>query len=491
MSRRVRWVTLTVAGVSLVAAACMHEVPTEGLINPAPGGWDSNTTQSEPHVAAWSNVIVAGWNDFKSGPLSVPRTAYGYSIDGGQTWIYAGTLPAVDWGGNNVGDPVLAVDGAGTFYFATIAQNWASSNYIGVAVAKTTSTTTAVQFDPPVLVAGADLAYFQDKPWLAVDTNDPANSPYSGRVYLCWKDYTGGPQLGVIRFIGSTSTNPLQFGTAQNPSGTSYFGQNEQGLPTSTTISDSGKGCNIGIGPAGEVYVAWVEAQTSTQTIYLRKSVNGGASFEAPVEVAVATPSGDTQASQACGNYRALNGYIRTPGWPLIAVDRSGGQFNGTVYIAFAAAGGVDDDADVFVVRSPDGVSWNSPVAINKAPASNQGKDPEKRDNWLPAIAVASDGTVAVSFYDRRDDDANMKINVYIARSTDGGSSWRNDPVTSTSFGIPQLWPTNFDPVPAPCYMGDYNGLAAVGTSFHLVWGDNSYLYQGHPDPNIAYKKFP
>lgn len=494
MVRRVRWVTLAIAGMSMVAAACMHEPPTEGLINPAPGGFDSNTTQSEPHIAARNNVIVAGWNDFKDLDLSNLTTAYGYSIDGGQTWVYAGALPTGDSGGNNGGDPVLAVDNAGNFYFATIAQDWAGSYYIGVAVANTISTT-AVEFGRPVLVAGADLRYLQDKPWLGVD-------PSSGRVYLCWKDYTGYPQSpGVLRFIRSTSTNPLQFGDDDvqvSPFGTPYFGQDGQRLPTSTEISESGKGCNIGIGPAGEIYVAWVDSQTQTQgeaqtqTIYIVKSTNGGNSFVGPVEIAVMAPSGNTEASGRCG-YPALNGYVKTPGWPLIAVDRGdASEHKGTVYIAFAAAGtGGDDDADVFVVRSRDGVNWSSPVAINKAPAATlETADPWKRDNWMPAIAVASDGTVAVSYYDRRSDPENMKIDVYIARSTDGGDNWRNDRVTSAPFRVPQLLP-NFDPVPMDCYMGDYNGLAAVGTVFHLVWGDNSYLLYGNPDPNIAYRRIP
>ncbi len=488
MSRLFRWVILIFAAMSLTGSA------TGTVINTTPGGIDDTTTQSEPHIAAWGNVIVAGWND--ANRESVPfhlRTAYGYSLDGGQTWFDAGALPVNPppppelalfcsllpavcdaAAGKTWGDPVLAVDNAGNFYFATMAQDQSGSNYIGVA--KGTASSSAVTFGIPVLVAGSDLTVLQDKPWLAVD-----NGAYNGRVYLCWTDESDRS----LKFVRSTSTTPLQFGAFQ-------------------VLSSPGKGCNIGVGPSGEVYVTWISGMGTVArspnpgpVIHIVKSTDGGDTFGTDVTVAKPPRSGDDAASAACG-YRALGGYVRVADWPLIAVDRSGGQYNGTVYIAFNAAGATGaDHADVFVVRSPaslttpqagdPGVSWSAPIAINKAPAAVEGADPTNNDNWMPAMAVASNGTVAVSFYDRRLNPANTSIDVYKAMSIDRASTWKNERVTTASFGVPPLLP-NFNGFTANCYMGDYNGLTAVGTDFHLVWGDNSNLVQGRPDPDIAYK---
>jgi hypothetical protein len=510
MGRGVRWTILTVAGVSLIAAACNHKVNVK-VIN-KPGGLGS-TTQSEPHIAAWGNVVVASWNDFDNGQHRFPKTAYA-SSDGGQNWADPLDLNSVNTPTiYPTGDSVLAVHGSGTFYLATMAHDADGNNYIGVA--RSIRTTPRVEFGPLVLVAGADLTASQDKPWMAVDES-------SGRVYLCWTEITASG--GRIRFIRSESTDPLTFGLAPAqiaPSsfgtGVSYFGRDQSGNPTSKLVSTSGKGCNIAVGPGGEIYVAWITKMgTAQQAIRIRKSVNGGESFEDPVDgvvVAEPEPSGDTQATNDCtdpegGVFRALSdGHIRIPDWPLIAVDRSETPSKGTVYIAFSGAGGAGDEADVFVVRSPDpanpdllgrdpGFSWSPARAINKAPAAVEGVDATNNDNWLPAIAVASDGTVAVSYYDRRSDQseqsnqAHKKINVYLARSKDG-EEWRNEQVTPTPFGVPPLQPDNFDFNAPVCYMGDYNGITAVETVFHLVWGDNSNTVQDRPDPDIAYRKIP
>lgn len=496
MSRPLQRIILTLAAVSLAGIA------SGAVLHPIPGGLDDNTTQSEAHIAVWGNVIVAGWNDARDGNVETgPRTWYNSSLDSGQTWGESAPVP-VDPGplqlssGWNRGDPVVAVDNAGTFYIATIAQTALYLNYIGVVKSNALSLSSpGVTFGTPLLVSGPNLLsplYLQDKPWIAVDAT---SSAYSGRVYLCWKDYYDES----LRFVRSTSTNPLQFGTSK-------------------VLSSSGKGCNIGIGPSGEVYATWITGMgTNAQAIYIVKSTNGGDDFGIEVSVvpssSSSTPpvrSGDEAASTACDK-RALGGNIRVPDWPLIAVDRSGGPNNGTVYIAYNADpdGAGSDEADVFVVRSPasltalgsgdPGATWSAPVAINKAPAAVQGADSTSNDNWMPAITVASNGTVAVSFYDRRldsgtadGDPANTRIHVFAATSTDRGSTWVNAQLTSTSFGVPPLLPS-FDSFLEDCYMGDYNGIAAAGTAFHLVWGDNSNTITtannplGRSDPDVVY----
>src|SRR5579863_2069672 len=46
-------------------------------------------------------------------------------------------------------------------------------------------------------------------------------------------------------------------------------------------------------------------------------------------------------------------------------------------------------------------------------------------DQWAPSVAVASNGVVGVMFYDRRNDPANLNIDVYLVMSTNVGRSAR------------------------------------------------------------------
>lgn len=484
--KRASWIVsgivLTILVVSSGSALVVVNVPT--------GDLDDNTTQNEPTIAVWGSVIVIGWNDVTqlAGP-GVSWTGYGYSTDGGATWSDAGFLAPVA-GGKNLGDPVLDVDRSGTFYFATMAQDWMSRNFIGVA--RSTATSPAVTFGTPVLIAGADSSVIQDKPWLAVDVT---GGQFDGRVYVCWKDRSDD----TIRFVRSTGTTPLAFGPSQV-------------LSSGTLVH----GCTIAAAAAGEVYVTWLAGWgTPNQALHIRKSLDGGDTFGTAVTVASVPRSGHNaqcRVNAPAGVNQVLNGNIRVPDFPAIAVDHSGSLFNGAVYIAFSADpdGAGPDEADVFITRSPadpalpaagdPGVTWSTPVSINKAPAAVRNADTTNNDNWLPAIAVSpANGTIAVIFYDRRmdttaadGDPANFKIDLFKAISTDGGATWLNKRITQASFGVPPLLP-NFNPITTDCYMGDYNSIAAVGTDFFLTWGDNTNTVisanfpMGRPDPDVAY----
>jgi hypothetical protein len=124
-------------------------------------------------------------------------------------------------------------------------------------------------------------------------------------------------------------------------------------------------------------------------------------------------------------------------------------------------------------------------------------------DKFMPALAVSPfSGFVKVAWYDRRNDPANLSIDVYHAQSIDGGSSFQtNTRLTTAPFGVPHIFP-NFDcctPAqgctvnPVNCYMGDYNTVLGFPTSlgFYYAWGDNSLKFfdpdtgMNVPDPDV------
>ncbi|HET7379748.1 MAG TPA: hypothetical protein VFJ24_06895 [Gaiellales bacterium] len=470
-----------------VAAFLVLAVTSNGsasvLINVPGNDLDDNTTQNEPSISASRSTIVIGWNNIAEVlTAGVSWVSYAYSTNAGAIWSPPLSLPTVP-GGHNSGDPVIAVDRAGTFYFATLAQDASGHNFIGVA--RSSATSPAVTFDVPVLIDRGVTTAAPDKPWLDVDST---GGKFNGRVYLCWKDMAT-KTLRFTRSISSAAAAPLTFVSSM-------------ALPTST---NSSQGCSVAVGTAGEVYVAWVDGWgTTKQTLQIVKSIDGGDSFGSVVTVAKPLRTGHLV---TCSGSRrpVLNGNIRVGDNAVMAVDRSSGSYNGSVYVAFTSrpVAKSSDESDVLITRSPadpaapatgdPGMTWSKPISVHNAPAINP--DATANDNWFPAIAVSrATGTVMVTFYDRRMDPANMKIDLFAATSSDGGKTWADQRITGASFGVPPLRP-NFNSLNRDCYMGDYNGVAAWDDNFFLAWGDNSrsvvnaVFPEGRPDPDVVYEQ--
>jgi hypothetical protein len=86
---------------------------------------------------------------------------------------------------------------------------------------------------------------------------------------------------------------------------------------------------------------------------------------------------------------------------------------------------GVGDARDVFLARSDDGgTTWAPPVDVA----------PRPRGQFLPAVGVAADGRVDVVFYDRSRDPADVRAEVTLASSSDGGRTFRTATVSDAPF---------------------------------------------------------
>jgi hypothetical protein len=125
------------------------------------------------------------------------------------------------------------------------------------------------------------------------------------------------------------------------------------------------------------------------------------------------------------------------------------------------------DARDIAVASSANGVSFGAPVRPTD--------DAAGYDDWLPELAVATDGMVYAAWYDWRDSpsDCSGSSNTYITRSTDGGATWAanvriTDMSTAWSFVTSNLAPNQGD------YLGTYGG-----DTFDVVWADGR---SGDPD---------
>lgn len=128
------------------------------------------------------------------------------------------------------------------------------------------------------------------------------------------------------------------------------------------------------------------------------------------------------------------------------------------------------DHRDVFVAASDDGFTWADPVLVHP-------QEPGLYDDWLPEVAVMGDGTVAVLWYDWADappSSCGGQSQTYLAKSTDGGSTWQSlGSVTSQGTAWSQV-AANIIP-----NQGDYISLFGDRDRVYACWTDGRL---GTPD---------
>ncbi len=421
------------------AAPAAPGIPANVLVNDPNEdvNFANQTTQSEPSLAVSGTNVVVGFND--STP-NVSFSGYSNSADNGATFHDDGGIA-----GRQNGDPVIVADAAGNFYYAMLSTDANGESNIGVSK----STDGGVTFSAPVdasTTANGPSPLFQDKEWIAVDTTA---GPNGGNLYVSWTKFTDAN--ATIMFTRSTS------------------GGADFSPPIALSDPGSVQGSMPAVGPNGEVYVVWFDG--GGPQLMIKRSDDGGVTFNNPVAgggaVTAVSPLPDT-----------VNGNIRANSFPSIAIDAG----SGTVYLAFPM-NSPNTLSDVFIVSSADkGQTWSAPTLVNDDGGT-------ATDQWMPSVAVASNGVVAVMFYDRRNDPQNnLNIDVYLALSSDGGNTFQaNQRITSTSF--PPV--VGVDPGINATYMGDYNQVVASGTTFYMAWGDNRDVVNGHNDPNVYFAAFP
>jgi len=393
----------------------------------------SNTTQSELSIDVHptnSNIVFGSANATNFPVTTLYGTGVYWSLDGAANWTGFNNPPF----GTNSGDPVSVIGTDGRFY-----ENYITNSYgQGVAVSTNNGAnwTTHTVAPNPGSVA--------DKNHYMVDKT--VGSPYENRSYCAWTDFGGANDYDVV----------LRYST--------NFGQT---WTTSINLTNSQaaylkQGVNIQTGPNGEVYVAYAvyaasPVTTGEDAIGFTKSTDGGVTWSAPTYVYQATNFG------VRGTLTNKNG-IRVASFPSMAVDRSGGAHNGTIYVTWPQRGTAPagNDPDIVVVKSTDGgTTWSAPIRVNDDPINNG------KDQYYPWCTVdQSTGQFMIIFYDSRDV-PNNQADVYMARSYDGGNVFENFKVsdqTHTPSPIPGL---------AGGYAGDYIGVASLNDVAYPFWADN------------------
>ncbi|MBM4249292.1 MAG: exo-alpha-sialidase [Euryarchaeota archaeon] len=389
------------------------------------------------------DTMVAGSNDYNT-PNGDAWCGFYTTHDRGLTWSeeliggYPGGPVNQLTGFKGGGDPVIVCDSGGNFYYAGIAFKRAVNplNPIGFGITAgiancvfvARSSDNGESFPQVVMVWAAleSLVRFNDKEWIAVD-------PLNGNVYLVWAIFT---VMLTARLMFSRSTDGgLSWSRPITITETSAAEFNIQGAA-------------IVVDNESVIHVTWMGY--GTNTVRYARSADRGQSFSTPVDVAPMRPIPSPLPN--C-NYR-------TPDMTALAVDRSGRNTTGSLYVTWADYS--EGDADVLLMYSRDGGgTWDGPVRVNNDTVGNG------IDQFFPAVAVSAEGWVHVGFYDRRSDPGNRMLEYWWAISFDGGETFPvNIPMSNASFDGDWSREGTND------FIGDYTGIVADNRTVAAVWCD-------------------
>jgi hypothetical protein len=425
------------------------------------------------------------------------------STDGGQTW--SNTIPtgvSKCTGGTFVraSDPWVTFAPDGTAFFLSQAGSIVQATTgLGARVSGTLVSRSSDHGQtwsaPTTLITSYGPLLFNDKTSITADPA-PKGARGGGFVYAVWDQLRLFPQPGdtsadallannegvviareLLRTASAGGATVLKFAFT----GPTFFSQTRDNGATWTEAAPIYQpGINaqtlnniVQVLPNGDVldFFTNLDFSASRPTVrigYVRSTDKGatwsGPTFVTDVQVVgVVSPDSQERVRDASDLFG-------------VAVD----PVSGRLYLAWQdcrfgpscnLATGIGVDSIALIQSLDGGVSWSAPVKINQTPSNaNQLRE----QAFIPAVAVTSNGTVVVTYYDFRNDTGSPGVEAtdYFAVFCHAGfdcsqrASWGSElRLTPSSFNILNA------PVASGHFLGDYMGLAASGQTVRPVFG--------------------
>ena len=371
--------------------------------------------EAEFHVAInplnSNNIVLATMNDYAN---SKNITIY-YTHDFGTNWnttFYRG-LPS---GYIHSGDPVLSFDAAGNVLLVNLAVT-ADSTKTNTILSK--STDGGANWSLVSIVATVN----SDKPWLAIDGHN--TSPYFNNIYIPLVENF----LNLYTLDGTyQTTNSLAIPDGEH-------------LPSVVVKKD------------GTVFTSSVDILSPTSVVYVQQYSNGGTNLVHSTQV-VSFP-----------NYlfNAPSVSLRFQPTAYLAIDNSGGSFDGRLYLSYTASESNDPSYfNVYLIYSDDnGLTWSSPRIVH----SNQ---QDMVQQFYSSIYVNNNGVVILDWYDRKNySNTNRLTDFFMGVSHDGGDNFTEVQLntTSTDFDFVISSSDNFG-------IGEYHQVVATNSTAVSFWSD-------------------
>ncbi len=332
--------------------------------------------------------MAIAWRQFDTISSSFRQAGRAYTLNGGATWTFPGSLDP----GVFRSDPVLDSDALGNFYFSSLRN----TNPFTAQVFK--SLDSGVTWGPAIPASGGD------KQWLAVD--DRASGMGAGHIYHHWN----------IQFSCCGSTD---FTRSIN-AGASYQAPTRIPQP-------SMKWGTSDVGPDGTLYIAGATLnQTSHVVARSSNAKDPGVTptFELVNSVNLGGLTGGFGPSDP--NPGGLLGQVS------VAADPSTPN---RVYMLGSVIPASGNPMDVMFVRSANrGQSWSPPLRVNDDPASGA-------FHWFGTMSVAPNGRIDVIWNDTRNSGAANLSQTYYAFSVDTGFTWSANVSMTPTWNSHVGWP--------------------------------------------------
>jgi len=370
-----------------------------------------------------------------------------YTTDGGLTWTPVILGDAQDGLSSTFRfDPAVAFDDDGNVYvgYGARTPRPGGGNQRTVVVCRSTDGGASYP-NCTTIDTAADIASLpgNDK-WMLATGPDPI-TPTQQNVYIAWTRNVTEASGTDQRIVVSRSTD----------GGTTFSAPLTINDGSISGTSSGNLFADPAVGPNGELYVAWHDIGGGQ--VWLDVSLDGGLTFSTDI-VVTASSAGFKQLIPAQPD--------RGVGiMPTIDTDRSGGAYDGRLYLAYSdigAGGGADFNV---LVRSSDdgGVTWTAPTIVHDDSGTNS--------QFLPWLDVDQQtGHVVTVWYDARNDADNKQVEVFLAASYDGGATWASNVLVSDK-------PSDMSVDNVNRYLGnflEYIGVASLGDMAFPVWADNS-----------------
>jgi len=388
---------------------------------------DGNThTPEEPSISINpknTNYLVAGANI---------SNAY-YSTNGGLNWTWQ-NLTNSSWG--VWGDPIIACDTTGAFYFFHLSNPPSTGHWIDRMVCQK-STNNGVTWSNPGSYFGYNpnsTTEAEDKPGVTID-------PTNNYIYVTWTEFD---DYGVLT---SSDSSRIYFSRSTDGGITWSAVKRLDRLGGDCWDSDNTvEGAVPCVGPNHVLYDAWCGPKVRNDTfgIFFNKSTDFGNTWlSQPIYVC----------NQPGGWDYMIAGLQRCNGLLATACDLSNGPYRGNIYINWTDSAGPNNHDVKFIKSTNGGTNWS---AVKKVNTDNSNK--EQFLSWMTVDQYT--GYIWIVFYDRRNDASNnYNTDVYLARSTDGGDTFIDFKISTSSF-IPVTG----------VFFGDYNSITAYHNKVRPMW---------------------
>ena len=414
---------------------------------------DVNLTNADNLVGAWQQDRWS--NGGSTGQMSA------FSTDGGQNWTIPPVSPAPDTGqakfsrctGGNAAnggdyeratDPWVSFSDNGVVHQISLGIN--DSNVDNAVIASRSDDGGANWDDPVVIKRDNQANFFNDKETITANPDD------SRFVYATWQRIVA-PSIHASARAGQRAAafRSIAWFARSDDNGVSY--------DTVKPILDPGNknqtiGNQIVVLPNGDLVMVFNlirntgDVKNRGFTAEVMRSTDNGDTWSNPIVVDRMFPAGVTDPEDGHG--------VRTGDLiPEIAVDNN----TGSLYVVWQDSRFTGREQVALSKSEDGGLTWGATQRVSTVGGANQA--------FTPMVRVAdngdtdTDGTVAVTYYDFRNDSATpgLTTNTWIIRSTNGGDTFPT--ASEEAVGAP------YDMRQAPdalgYFVGDYEGLDWAG----------------------------